>query len=76
MYLAEEAAAEVSRVQAFDFIMLAFTIVIAIGVFRLLKAPQKNIFAIGFGIVSLAVFLFIDVLMIMYWMGSDITFSN
>lgn len=76
MYLAEEAATEVSRVQAFDFLMLAFTIVIAIGVYRLLKAPEKNKFAIGFGVVSLAVFLFIDVLMIMYWSGLSITFSS
>jgi hypothetical protein len=67
MYLAEEAAAAAtsSNINTFDWFMLAFTILIAIGFVRLLMArPKKNIFAIGFTFVSLAIFLFSDYVMI------------
>lgn len=68
-FLAEEAAKEPSRFSGFDPFIIAFTILIAIGLVRLLGAPQKNKFAIGFAFVSLATFLFMDVVMVMYWMG-------
>lgn len=65
MFLAEEAAKEASKIATFDWFMLAFTVLIAIGLVRLLSArPKKNIFAIGFTAVSLGLFLLIDFIMI------------
>lgn len=69
MFLAEEAATNVSTFDIFDLFILAFTVVIAIGVIRSLTAKEKNKFAIGFGIVALAVFLFMDYVMIRNWFG-------
>ncbi|MFC6334852.1 hypothetical protein ACFP56_19660 [Paenibacillus septentrionalis] len=64
MFLAE-VAEEASKIDPFDWFMLAFTVIIAIGFFRLVTAkPKKNLFAIGFAGVSLLVFLFIDYVMI------------
>ncbi|WP_248929470.1 hypothetical protein [Paenibacillus hamazuiensis] len=68
MFLAAEAAATASNFNGFDVFVILFTIVIAIGVIRLLAASKKNPFAIGFGLVSLATFLFMDVVMVMHWM--------
>ncbi|MFD1903697.1 hypothetical protein ACFSQ7_05560 [Paenibacillus rhizoplanae] len=48
MLLAEAAAQEPSKFHTFDAFMIVFTILILIGVVRLLRAPQKNKFAIGF----------------------------
>ncbi|AIQ43958.1 DUF2759 family protein [Paenibacillus sp. FSL R7-0297] len=67
MLLAEAAAQEPSTFHTFDVFMILFTILILIGVVRLLKAPQKNKFAIGFGVVSLLVFAVSDYAMIMNW---------
>ncbi|MWC30564.1 hypothetical protein [Paenibacillus sp. MMS18-CY102] len=68
MYLAEEAAkaaATTSNINTFDWFMLAFTVLIAIGLVRLLMArPKKNVFAIGFATVSFLVFAFSDYVMI------------
>ncbi|MFC4776058.1 hypothetical protein ACFO9Q_04595 [Paenibacillus sp. GCM10023252] len=66
MFLAEEAAATTaSTINTFDWFMLAFTVIIAIGFVRLVsERPKKNIFAIGFTGVSLALFLLIDWIMI------------
>ncbi|MEF2968138.1 DUF2759 family protein [Paenibacillus sp. M1] len=63
------AAGEVSTTfNGFDIFMILFTIVILIGVIRLLKErPKKNLFAIGFGIFSLLVFLASDAAMIQAW---------
>ncbi|WMT43617.1 DUF2759 family protein [Paenibacillus sp. D2_2] len=48
--------------------MILFTLIILIGVIRLLKdGPKKNLFALGFGIVSLLVFLASDAIMIKAW---------
>lgn len=64
MFLAEEAA-KATGIDPFDWFMLAFTIIIAIGLVRLLKTkPKKNKFAIGFTAVALALFLLIDGIMI------------
>jgi len=64
MFLAEEAA-KASSFEPFDIIMLVFTVLIFIGFVRLLmQRPRKNIFAIGFTAVSLAVFLYVDYIMI------------
>jgi hypothetical protein len=57
----------------FDLFVIAFTILIAIGVFRSLKAEQKNMVAIGFGGVSLLVFLIMDFIMIKNWLFPVIT---
>ena len=67
MLLAEAAAQGPSKFHTFDVFMILFTILILIGVYRLLKAPQKNKFAIGFGMVSLLVFAVSDYAMIMNW---------
>lgn len=66
---AEEAAKAAAPVDVFDFFVLAFTILIALGVIRTVSAKQKNVVAIGFGLVSLAVFLFMDYVMITGWLG-------
>ncbi|WP_282938827.1 hypothetical protein [Paenibacillus sp. RC67] len=68
MFLAEEAAQAASKFDSFDIFVILFTIVIAIGVVRLLSAAKKNPFAIGFGSISLIVFLIMDVVMVMNWM--------
>ena len=52
----------------FDLFVVAFTILIAIGVYRSLKAEQKNLIAIGFGGVSLLVFLIMDFIMVKNWL--------
>lgn len=51
----------------FDIFMILFTIVILIGVLRLLRQPEKNLFAIGFGLFSLLIFLASDAVMVMAW---------
>lgn len=66
MFLA--AAGEVTTTfNGFDIFMILFTIVILIGVLRLLKESKKNLFAIGFGILSLLIFLASDAIMIKSW---------
>jgi hypothetical protein len=69
MFLAEEAAQTASRFQTFDIFVILFTIVLAIALLRLLAAPIKNKFAIGFAAVSLITFLVMDVLMVKYWLS-------
>ncbi|WP_410512550.1 hypothetical protein PaeBR_21710 [Paenibacillus sp. BR2-3] len=70
MLLAEAVAQEAPKLfHTFDVFMILFTILIFIGVIRLLKAPQKNKFAIGFGVVSLLVFLISDYAMVMNWLS-------
>ncbi|MCL6601803.1 MAG: DUF2759 family protein [Paenibacillus sp.] len=69
MLLAEAVATEASKFHTFDVFMILFTILILIGVVRLLKAPQKNKFAIGFGVVSLLVFLISDFAMVLNWLS-------
>jgi hypothetical protein len=71
MYLAAAAAtATTSNFNTFDIFMLLFTIVIAIGLVRLVGQHKKNIFAIGWSAVCLLVFLVIDYIMIFkVWMG-------
>ncbi|TYP75769.1 DUF2759 family protein [Paenibacillus methanolicus] len=70
-YLAEEAAAEAatstSLFDPYDIVMILFTIVILIGLFRLVKQRNKNYFAIGFTLVAAAVFLFSDFVMFQGW---------
>ncbi|MFE4712021.1 MULTISPECIES: DUF2759 family protein [Bacillales] len=69
MLLAEAAAQEPSKFHTFDVFMILFTILILVGVVRLLKAPQKNKFAIAFGAVSLLVFVVSDYAMVMNWLS-------
>ncbi|MCM3750302.1 DUF2759 family protein [Paenibacillus pasadenensis] len=70
MYLAaEEVAATSSTFNTFDLFMVGFTILIAIGLVRLLMEKKKNIFAIGFAGVSLLVFLIVDFFMVKIWFG-------
>ncbi|QQE72870.1 DUF2759 family protein [Brevibacillus composti] len=52
------------KMNLFDFLMFVFTFLIALGVIRSIRV--KNKFAIAFGLVSLAVFLFADGLIIYY----------
>ncbi len=69
MFLAAEAAQSASTFSGFDIFMVLFTIVIAAGVLSQLKQAKKNKFAIGFGTISLLVFLFADVIMVKGWFG-------
>lgn len=73
MFLAEEAAESGSLFSGFDVLVILFTIVIAAGVISLLRQPKKNLFAIGFGAVSLLTFLVMDVVMVASWMGIEVT---
>lgn len=57
----------------FDLFVIAFTVLIAIGVYRSLKAEQKNLVAIGFGGVSLLVFVIMDIIMVKNWLFPAIT---
>jgi len=66
MLTAAEAASG-STFTYFDIFMLAITLVILIGLVRLVINPRKNYFAIGFAFVSFAVFVFMDVVMIKGW---------
>ncbi|MCR8644988.1 hypothetical protein NV379_20245 [Paenibacillus sp. N1-5-1-14] len=66
MFLAAEEVAQ-STFSAFDPFVLVLTVLIAFGFIRLVIAPKKNKFAIGFAFVSLAVFVFMDVIMIKGW---------
>lgn len=70
MFLATEVVEEASVFHAFDIFMVLFTIVIAIGLYRLLRAPEKNKFAIGFAGVCLLVFLIADAIMVLGWFGA------
>ncbi|MFM1653108.1 DUF2759 family protein [Brevibacillus sp. B_LB10_24] len=54
----------VVNLNLFDFVMFILTILIAFGVVRSFKA--RNMFAVVYSIISLAVFLFADVLIIYY----------
>ncbi len=76
MYLAEEAAASAGTFSTFDLFMVAFTVIIAIAVVRLLKAKERNKFAIGFAAVSLLVFLAADFAMVLSWVGQLQNFQN
>ncbi len=68
MYLAEQTGEAASTFQFFDIFMLVFTILIVIGLVRLLmQRPRKNLFAIGFTIIALIIFLFADYVMIGGW---------
>lgn len=69
MLLAENAAeAATSTYTPFDIFMIVFTALLAIGLVRLLLArPRKNVFAIGFTVVSLVVFLIADWKMVSGW---------
>ncbi|GAB6927506.1 hypothetical protein JCM10914A_14890 [Paenibacillus sp. JCM 10914] len=65
------AAADASATfKHFDIFMILFTILIFVGVVRLLMARQKNKFAIAFGLVSLFVFLYSDYAMVMNWINN------
>lgn len=66
---ATEAASTTVNFYMFDIFMLLFTVVIAIGLFRLLKSDRRNLFALGFTSICLLVFLATDALMIMNWLG-------
>ncbi|MEI7025628.1 hypothetical protein [Paenibacillus sp. y28] len=73
MFLAEGAAeATTSTYSGFDLFMIVVTILIAAGVLLQLKQQNKNKFAIGFGVVCLLAFLFMDVIMIAGWAGIEI----
>jgi hypothetical protein len=67
MLYAAEAAAKTSSFTAFDPFVIIFTIVIAIGFLRLLSAKKKNMFAIGFSFVALAVFAIMSVVAVSGW---------
>ncbi len=53
----------------FDVFMILFTVVLVWAFVREMKRTPKVKFALGFTIVSLATFLFLDVLMVLNWFG-------
>lgn len=67
MLFAEEAAATTSTYTSFDIYVLIFTVILAIAVIRQLISPKKNLFALGFAVVSLLVFGLMDYVMITGW---------
>ncbi len=70
MFLAEEAVEKTGgSFTGLDIFMILFTILIAAGVYRLIKQEKKNLFAIGFGTISLLTFLLVDLLMMLNWFG-------
>lgn len=66
MFLSEAAATTFS---GFDIFMVVFTVLIAIGLLRLLKIKPLNKFAVGFTAIALVVFLYSDYLMVLNWLG-------
>jgi uncharacterized membrane protein YwaF len=72
MLIAEDAAAAAatSHFSGFDIFVILFTLLILFGVIRSIGAKKKNLLAIGFGVVCLAVFLIMDVVMVMNWAGA------
>lgn len=69
MLLAEAASSAASKFNTFDVFMILFTVLIIIGIVRLVTQPVKNKFAIGFSVVCLLVFLASDFAMIQNWMS-------
>jgi hypothetical protein len=68
MFLTEQAGETASTFSGFDIFMVLFTILIAIGLVRLLlQRPRKNLFAIGFAVVALIIFIVADIKMISGW---------
>ncbi|BBI36096.1 hypothetical protein [Cohnella abietis] len=68
MFLVENAAESASAYEHFDIFMIIITVLIAVGLVRLLLTrPRKNMFAIGFTAVALVVFIAADVKMISGW---------
>ncbi|QMV41618.1 hypothetical protein FPL14_10815 [Cohnella cholangitidis] len=66
MFLATEAVK--STYSHFDIFMIVFTVLIAIGLVRLLmQRPRKNVLAIGFSVVALLIFLAADWKMVSGW---------
>ncbi|CAM3687276.1 hypothetical protein COLU111180_02920 [Cohnella lubricantis] len=66
--LLAEATTSSSLFTPFDVFMILFTVLIVIGLVRLLMArTKKNMFAIGFGTLALVVFLIADVKMVSGW---------
>lgn len=58
-----------SNFTGFDVFMILFTVLIVIALFRLIRAEKKNLFAIGFTLIALLAFLFMDYHMVLNWMG-------
>jgi len=69
MFLAEEAAQTAGKFSGFDPFVVLFTIVILVAIVRLIRAPKKNVFAILFSLAGLGVFLIMDAVMVLGWMG-------
>ena len=76
MFLAEEAAKSAGGFQFFDIFIIVFTVLIAVGLLRLVKAKDRNKFALGFTTVCLLVFLAVDFLMVLNWFGELQNFQS
>ncbi|MEB3102377.1 hypothetical protein [Ferviditalea candida] len=75
MLVAAEAAGA-SNFQSFDLFMIAFTVVIGIGVLRLMRSPHRTKFSVTLSTIFFLLFLMVDALMIMNWMGVLQDFQN
>lgn len=51
----------------FDIFMFVFTLILLIAVVRLLRAKEKNFFAIAVAIIALGTFVFLNIAMIRLW---------
>jgi hypothetical protein len=67
LFAEEAAAATTSTYTSFDIYVLIFTVILVIAVVRQLMSPKKNLFALGFAVVSLLVFGLMDYVMITGW---------
>jgi len=67
MFLAEAAQQSESTYQHFDLFMIAFTLLLIWAVLRQVKQRPRNLFALGFAVVSLLVFLYADWVMVQGW---------
>lgn len=77
MFVAEEAAAQsAGSFSGFDFFMIVFTVILAWSLIRLIKSKERNRFALGFTAVCLLVFLAVDFLMVLNWMGELRNFQD
>lgn len=67
MFLAEAVQQSESTYQHFDLFMIVFTLLLSWSVLRQIKQCPRNLFALGFAVVSLLVFLYADWVMVKGW---------
>lgn len=56
-----------SNYQHFDLVIIVFTLIFAWAMWRQVKQRPRNLFSLGFTLVSLLVFLYVDWIMVQGW---------